>query len=86
MATQLTRDEAIALVERIMTCSYADDAEANRWLDQLDRNLGCPGNGISDLIFWSDPELTAAEVVDQALAHRPIEMRATPWTQTSPST
>ncbi|MEU1752226.1 hypothetical protein ABZ436_06165 [Micromonospora matsumotoense] len=30
----------------------------------------------------STPELTATEVVDRAPAHRPVEMPATPWTET----
>jgi len=80
LAAELTRDEAIALVERIMSVDYADDGELGGWLDQLERDLACPGGYVSNLIYWSDPELTAAEVVDRALAYQPIQMRSTPWT------
>ncbi|WP_234038809.1 e9imm peptide [Micromonospora coerulea] len=80
LAAKLTRDEAIVLVERIMRGDYADDAEADGWLDQLERDLVCPDGSVSGLIFWTDPELTAAEVVDRALAYQPIQMRSTPWT------
>ncbi|MFF4894609.1 e9imm peptide [Micromonospora chersina] len=80
LAAKLTRDEAIALVERIMSIDYADDDELGGWLDQLERDLVCPDGYVSDLIFWNDPELTAAEVVDRALAYQPIQMRSTPWT------
>ncbi|MFJ6950419.1 e9imm peptide [Micromonospora aurantiaca (nom. illeg.)] len=100
MAAELTRDEAIALVERIMSVerrtakqlghrtpgradrnpNYADEGELGGWLDQLERDLVCPGGYVSNLIYWSDPELTAAEVVDRALAYQPIQMRSTPWT------
>ncbi|ADU05656.1 e9imm peptide [Micromonospora aurantiaca] len=80
MAAELTRDEAIALVERIMSVDYADEGELGGWLDQLERDLVCPGGYVSNLIYWSDPELTAAEVVDRALAYQPIQMRSTPWT------
>ncbi|MEU0960980.1 e9imm peptide [Micromonospora aurantiaca] len=80
MAAELTRDEAIALVERIMSVDYADDGELGGWLNQLERDLVCPGGYVSNLIYWSDPELTAAEVVDRALAYQPIQMRSTPWT------
>jgi hypothetical protein len=86
LVAKLTRDEAIALVERIMRGDYADDAEVGGWLDQLERDLVCPDGSVSDLIFWTDPELTAAEVVDRALAHQPIQMGSTPWTQSPPST
>ncbi|WP_446213461.1 hypothetical protein [Micromonospora sp. IBSANI012] len=85
MAAKLTRDEAIALVERIMRGDYADDAEADGWLDQLERDLACPDGSVSGLIFWTDPQLTAAEVVDRALAYQPIQMRSTPRTQPPPS-
>ncbi|MCM0674102.1 e9imm peptide [Micromonospora phytophila] len=84
MAANLTRDEAIALVERIMSGDHADDAEVDSWLDQLMRDLVCPD--ISGLMFWTDPGLTAAEVVDRALAYQPIEMQSTPWAESPPST
>ncbi|MEU1604128.1 e9imm peptide [Micromonospora matsumotoense] len=79
MPAKLTRDEAVALVERIMRLDYADGVELNDWLGRLERDLVCPD--VSDLIFTTSPELTAIEVVDRALAHRPIEMPATPWTE-----
>ncbi|MFG1778767.1 e9imm peptide [Micromonospora sp. NPDC049048] len=79
MPAKLTRDEAVALVERIMRLDYADDVELNDWLDRLERDLVYPG--FSELIFTITPELTATEVVDRALAYRPIEARATPWVE-----
>ncbi|MFI0791931.1 e9imm peptide [Micromonospora rubida] len=79
---KLTRDEAIALVERIMSLGYADDAELNDLLAQLERDLVCPD--VAEMIF-SVPEMTAAEVVDRAVAYEPIEMRTGPWTEPSTS-
>lgn len=80
LAAKLTRDEAITLVELIMSNDYADDDELGGWLDQLERDLVCPDGYVSGLIYWNDPALTAAEVVDRALAYQPIQMRSTPWT------
>ncbi|WP_431916826.1 e9imm peptide [Micromonospora wenchangensis] len=80
MPAKLTRDEAVALVERIMRLDYADDGELNDWLDGLERDLACPD--VSSLIFTTAPELTATEVVDRALAYRPIALPATPWPET----
>ncbi|MGV9976654.1 e9imm peptide [Micromonospora wenchangensis] len=80
MPARLTRDEAVALIERIMRLDYAGDGELNDWLDRLERDLVCPD--VSDLIFTTIPELTATEVVDRALAYRPIAMQATPWPKT----
>jgi hypothetical protein len=80
LPAKLTRDEAIVLVERIMSLDYMDDAELNSLLDQLERGLVCPD--IADLIF-SVPELTASEIVDQATAYESIEMRSGPWVEPS---
>ncbi|WP_254399462.1 e9imm peptide [Streptomyces sp. AC602_WCS936] len=47
--------------------------EADGWLDALDRALACPSGHVNGLIFWPpERELSADEVVDQALAYRPI--------------
>ena len=68
---RLTRDEMIALVDRLQR-GEGDDTQAGEWLDQLKQSL--PHPRISDLIFYSDEELTAEEIVDKALAYRPIEL------------
>ncbi|MEU3895394.1 e9imm peptide [Streptomyces sp. NPDC045251] len=71
----MSRAEAVALVQRIMDADYASDDEAAGWLDALDRALACPSGHVSDLIFWPpEQELSAGEVVDKALAYRPISL------------
>lgn len=71
----MTRDEAVVLVQRIMDVDYDDDAQMPLWLERLGRTLGCTAGYVSDLIFWpADAAPTAAEVVDQALAYRPIAL------------
>ena len=56
-------------VQRIMDMHYLEDELAEQ-LELLRRSTGCPG--VSDLIFWPKRPMTAAEIVDEALAHRPI--------------
>lgn len=74
-APSLTRDEAVALVQRIMDAEYADDGEAGRWLERLERAFGCPSGYVSDLIFGqAAEEPTAAQVIDKAVAYRPIAL------------
>ncbi|MEU3854024.1 bacteriocin immunity protein [Streptomyces sp. NPDC029554] len=74
-AVEMTRAEAVALVQRIMEADYASDDEVDGWLDRLDRALVCPSGYVSDLIFWPpERELSADEVVGQALAYRPIAL------------
>ncbi|MFD5284236.1 e9imm peptide [Streptomyces rubrogriseus] len=69
----MSRAEAVVLVQRIMDAEYASDDEVDGWLARLDRALSCPSGHVSDLIFWSpEQELSADEVVDRALAYRPV--------------
>ncbi|MDX3232561.1 e9imm peptide [Streptomyces sp. ME19-01-6] len=71
----MSHAEAAALVQRIMDSDYASDMEADSWLERLARALACPSGYISDLIFWPPGrELSADEVVDRALAYRPIAL------------
>ncbi|MBW8800336.1 MAG: hypothetical protein JF597_44240 [Streptomyces sp.] len=48
------------------------EREHDALLDGLKRSVLHPR--VSDLIYYSDPERTAEEVVDQALAYRPIAL------------
>ena len=73
---ELTRDDLIALFERICSRQYAD-SELSFLLAQLEHNLGDPL--ISDLIFWpgeyfgdgnNSREMTAEEMADAALARK----------------
>ncbi|MEU0588384.1 e9imm peptide [Streptomyces sp. NPDC006132] len=74
-AAEMSRADAVSLVQRIMQADYASDDEADSWLDTLDRALACPSGYVSDLIFWpAERELSADEVVDQALRYRPIAL------------
>lgn len=72
----MTRAELVALVRRIQTDDFADEAEADAALDAF--AAAVPHPEASGLIFWPadhfDHEPTAEEVVDAALAHRPIEL------------
>ncbi|MGW7487022.1 e9imm peptide [Streptomyces sp. NPDC054786] len=74
-AVEMSRAEAVALVQRIMDVEYAPEEEVDGWLDMLDRALACPTGHVSGLIFWPpERELSATEVVDQALVYRPISL------------
>ncbi|MDX2757114.1 hypothetical protein [Streptomyces europaeiscabiei] len=71
----LSRAEAVALVQRVMDADFVSEAEVDGCLEKLGRALACPTGYVSDLIFWPPGrELSADEVVDQALAYRPIAL------------
>jgi hypothetical protein len=66
----VTRDELVEIVRRIL----ADPAD-DWYIDAFDRNTVMPG--ASGLIFHPPPELrdaAAEEIVDAALAYRPIAL------------
>lgn len=69
--TQLNREALIQIVEQIMDAD-GTDAELDNLMLKLEASV--PHPAVSDLIFWpkNNKEPTAAEVVDEALAYRPI--------------
>ncbi|MFF7283998.1 hypothetical protein [Streptomyces griseorubiginosus] len=48
------------------------EGEEDRVVEELKSSVLHPR--VTDLIFYNVPELTAEEVVDKALAYRPIEL------------
>lgn len=72
----LSRDELIALVARIMRAE-ADEAEEDRLVALFDDSVAHPS--ATDLIFYPQKyfkhdEPTPEEIVDAALAYRPIQL------------
>ena len=71
---RLTRDEMIALVERLMR-GEGEDSEAGEWIGQLERSI--PNPHIGQIIFWPEPDekdLTAEQIVDKAMQYRPFAL------------
>jgi hypothetical protein len=70
----LSRDEMVALVERIIRPD-GDEEQIGERLDELARAI--PNPHVSDLIFGpvkGDEDLTAEQIVDKAMRYRPIEL------------
>lgn len=65
-----TRAKLIELVRRIMDGQYGSDAQLKHLLRRLERHILDPQ--LTDHIFWPDHPMTPAEIVDRALAYRPI--------------
>ena len=67
----MTREELIGLVQRIK-----DDAgsvrEVDSWVAELESNV--PDPDVTNYIFWSDPPMSAAEVVDKALSYEVVAL------------
>jgi hypothetical protein len=73
MTQRLSRDELVDLVGKLMHAE-GSEADLDAWLDLIERSV--PDPNVSDLIYWppGGQELSAEEVVDRALAYRPIEL------------
>ncbi|MGW2680124.1 e9imm peptide [Streptomyces sp. NPDC001436] len=69
----MTREEAVALVTRLMDGSITDESEANAALATLTSCLRCPH--LSDYIYWDfDPDLSADKIVGRAMAYKPFAL------------
>jgi hypothetical protein len=72
MADKLTRQELIDLVQKILDAAGSTD-EIAQWVTTFERNV--PHPEASGLIYWNPRgDLTAEDIVDEALAYRPIEL------------
>ncbi|HEX9509494.1 MAG TPA: hypothetical protein VF939_03365 [Puia sp.] len=65
----MTREELIELVKKISTADGTED-EINKMVELLKQNV--PDPRVTNHIFYA--ELTPEEVVDRALAYKPIQL------------
>ncbi len=65
----LKREELVELVKKIMNAEGSEE-EVNEMINLLKENV--PHPEVSNLIFWSKKELTAEEVINEALLYKPI--------------
>ncbi|MFB7977187.1 e9imm peptide [Streptomyces vinaceus] len=70
----MTSEHAVHLVQLLMDGGTASEAEDDSIVEALQRGLRCPH--IIDYIFHPGPgpEPTAEQVVDRAMAYRPIAL------------
>lgn len=68
--SNLAKDDVIILINRIKKAEDASEEEFLSWISSIEHYLGY--SGISDLIFYHKPELTAEEIVEKALSYKPI--------------
>jgi len=60
--------QLLEILARIRNGEF-DEAELNYWINFLGRNLNC--HRISDIIFWSEDDLSDSEILARARAHKP---------------
>ncbi|MGW6411054.1 e9imm peptide [Streptomyces vinaceus] len=70
----MTLEEAVHLIQLLMDGGTSSEAEDDSIIEALQRGLRCPH--IIDYIFHPGPgpEPTAEQVVDRAMAYRPITL------------
>lgn len=64
----LNKEELIKIVDKIMNVEGSEE-ELDNLIDVLEKNV--PHPNVSDLIFWNEEELSAAEIVEEALKYKP---------------
>lgn len=74
MADKLTREQLTELVHKLMSADYHSEEEGDELIDILESNV--PHPEVSNLIFYPDREMSAEEVVEQALAYKTIQLPA----------
>jgi len=68
----MDREQLIVLVTKIQN-GEGTEQEQDHLLEQLEQNV--PHPEVSNLIFWDKRELTAEQIVDEALAYQPIRLQ-----------
>lgn len=71
MENRLTRDQLIELVKKIVQAEGTEE-EIDLLIETLEANV--PHPEVSDLIFYPEEEMTPEEIVDKALAYKPIQL------------
>ncbi|WP_128100412.1 bacteriocin immunity protein [Paenibacillus sp. DCT19] len=69
--TEVTRIELIEWVRKLMNAE-GTEAELDDMLNELQQQL--PYTEISNLIYWDDRALSPEQIVEEALAARPIQL------------
>lgn len=69
--TEVTRIELIEWVRKLMNAE-GTEAELDDMLNDLQQQL--PYAEISNLIYWDDRDLSPEQIVEEALAARPIQL------------
>ena len=66
-----SREELVRMVQLLIDARLTEEEE-DRIVNELKSSVVHPR--VTDLIYYHTPKLTAEEVVDRALAYRPIEL------------
>lgn len=70
---KLSRGEIIELINRLTNPQPGDtDSDRDRLMQQIADSV--PDPHVSDYIFWDRTGMTAEQIVDKALAYKPIAL------------
>ena len=64
----MTREELVQLVKKILNPASYSEEELEEMVHLLNKSVPNPAG--SDLIFWDNRDLTAEEIVDEALNYK----------------
>ena len=72
MFKELTREELIILVDKIVECEGTEE-EADEMLETVVRSV--PHPEVIDLIYQNEKDLSPEQIVDIVLAYKPIQLQ-----------
>ena len=75
MRRKLSRAEMIELLRRVIALDGTNE-QIDDWIDEVEESSPAPFGFVSGLIYHSQPRGTPEEIVDEALAYKPIIMPA----------
>lgn len=66
-----SREELVRMVQKLIDADLPEE-DGDRLIEGLEASVSHPR--VTDLIYYHTPKLTAEDVVERALAYRPIEL------------
>ena len=66
----MNRENLVKLVQRLLDGGFKSDEEINEHLQRVEKQL--PYANVVELIYHTEPVLTAEQIVDEALKKKPI--------------
>jgi hypothetical protein len=68
---KLGREQLIQLVTKIINVEGSEE-QIDEWVQLVEDNV--PHPAVTDLIYYSQEQLTPEQIVDKALAYKPIQL------------
>lgn len=73
MGGKLSKEELVELLKKLIS-GIGTEEQDELWLKQIEQSV--PHPEVVNLIFWDERNLSPEEIIDEALAYKPIILGA----------